>query len=175
MSHWESRKRRGPAFASSARLASVGGVLLTLLTGCGTTSVSPLIANKPGVVTGANKDGYAIVKSITFMRPPADVARILVCMQSDVDGVTGPPVQIDGAAKANGKAYATLQYSNYVAFALTVRGAEYRFDRLANAGLNGPSYELMASTWGTPENAYAALEGIADRVSGCASRTSSAL
>jgi len=128
-----------------------------------------VIANKPGVVTGANKDGYAIVKSITFSRQAADVTRVLVCMQSEVDGLTGTPVQIDGAAKANGKAYATLQYSNYVAFALTVRGSEYRFDRLTNAGLNGPSYELMGSTWGTPENAYAALEDIANRVSGCAS------
>lgn len=136
--------------------------------GCGTTTVSPLIANKPGVVAGANKDEYPIVKSITFTRPAANLDRVLVCMQSEVDGLAGAPVQIDGAAKANGRTYATLQYSNYVAFAMTVRGTEYRFDRLANAGLNGPSFELMASTWGTPENAYSALEAIADRVSRCA-------
>lgn len=140
----------------------------TMLAGCGTKTVSAGLAAKPGVVTGTGSDGYPVVTSITFQRTPADAARVVTCMQAEVDGITSPPVAIDGLAKATGKAYAALQFSNYVAFALTVDGAQYRFDRLTNAGLNGPAFALMASSYGTPENAYHVLEGIADRVSSCA-------
>jgi hypothetical protein len=93
-------------------------------------------------------------------------------MQAEVDGLSGSPVAIDGVAKASGKVYAPLQFSNYVAFAMSVRGSEYRFERLTNAGINGPAFELMASAYGTPENAYTALETIANRVSDCAANPS---
>ena len=152
------------------KLAVIGLGIVTVLVGCGTKTVSSALATKPGVVTvtGTGTDGYPVVKSITFKRPSADVSRVLACMQAEVDGITGNPVEIDGVARSSGKAYAALQFSNYVAFALTVRGSEYRFERLANAGLNGPAFELMASAYGSPENAYTALESIADRVSNCA-------
>jgi hypothetical protein len=156
------------------KLIAIGLGIATALAGCGTKTVSQELATKPGVVTGTGKDGYPVVKSITFKRPSAEVSRVLACMQAEVDGLTGNPVQIDGAVKSSGKAYASLQFSNYVAFAMTVRDTEYRFDRLANAGLNGPAFELMGSSYGTPENAYAALESIADRVSGCANKVSAA-
>ena len=157
------------------KLVAIGVVIAMALAGCGTKIVSQELATKPGVITATGKDGYPVVKSITFKRSSADISRVLACMQAEVDGITGNPVQIDGAVKSSGKAYASLQFSNYVAFAMTVRDTEYRFDRLANAGLNGPAFELMASSYGTPENAYAALESIADRVSGCAEKVNAAL
>lgn len=141
---------------------------LALMVGCSATTVSPAIASKPGVTTGFNGDGYAIVKSIVFQRPAADPSRLLKCVQTEVDGLTAPPVELDGSVKANGRAYAQLQYSNYVSYSLTVRGGKYTFDRLANAGTNGPAFELMGSSYGTPQNAYSALESLADRISGCA-------
>lgn len=156
------------------KLVAIGVGIATVLVGCGTKTVSSTLAAKPGIVTGSGKDGYPVVKSITFERPSANVSRVLACMQAEVDGITGDPVEIDGLARSSGKAYASLQFSNYVAFAMTVRGTEYRFDRLANADLNGPAFELMASAYGSPENAYAALESIADRVSDCAAKASKA-
>jgi len=101
------------------------GIIATVLVGCGTKIVSKALANKEGVVTGTGADGYPVVKSITFKRPKADVSRVLACMQVEVDGLTGTPVQIDGAVRSSGKAYASLQFSNYVAFAMTVRNHEY--------------------------------------------------
>jgi len=148
-------------------------ITLTLgaaLIGCGSKTVSPKIASLPGVVTGIGSDGYPVVKSMTFTRSAAPVSRVLACMQVEVDGLIGVPVEIDGAARANGKAYAQLQFSNYVAFSLNVRDSQYRFDRLYNAGISGPAYELMASAYGSPENAFTALSGIADRLSLCASQ-----
>ena len=157
------------------KLVTIGALICTAIAGCGTKTVSQELASKQGVITGTGKDGYPVVKSITFKRPKADVSRVLACMQAEVDGLTVTPVQIDGVVKSSGKAYASLQFSNYVAFAMTVRNNEYRFDRLTNAGLNGPAFELMASSYGTPENAYAALKSIADRVSECAAKVSAAL
>jgi hypothetical protein len=151
-------------------LKGIALVLLSLvgITGCGTKTVSTALQGKLGVTTGVGSDGYPVVKSIAFQRPSADASRVMKCMQAEVDGLNVPPVEIDGTVRASGKAYASLQFSNYVAFALTVRDSEYTFDRLSNAGLNGPAFELMASSYGSPENAYVALEGIADRVSHCA-------
>lgn len=143
-------------------------IALVLLTGCGTASVSPNLLRKEGVITGFNKDGHAVVKSIAFSRSAAASPRMLKCVQTEAEGLAAPPVELDGTVKANGKAYAQLQYSSYVGYVLTIRGDKYTFDRLTNAGTNGPAYELMASSWGTPENAYSTLEGIADRISGCA-------
>lgn len=151
------------------KIFAFGFFAVLSLSGCGTKTVSPEIAGKSGVVTGVGADGYPVVKSITFAKNPADVSRVLICMQSEVDGINITPVEIDGVAKVSGKAYAPLQFSNYVAFSMSVDGGEYRFDRLSDAGINGPAFELMASRYGTPENAYAALESIADRVSRCAS------
>lgn len=146
----------------------LGLVSLAILSGCGTTTVSPALRGKEGVTTGFNGQGYPVVKSIVFQRSAADPSRVLKCVQTEVDGLSGAPVELDGAVKAKGHAYASLQFSNYVAYALTIKGGQYTFDRLNHAGDNGPTYGLMASSHGSPENAYSALEGIADRVSGCA-------
>jgi hypothetical protein len=156
------------------KLTVIGLGIVVGLAGCGTKTVSPTLATKSGVVTGTGTDGYPIVKSITFKRPSAEVSRVLVCMEAEVDGLTSKPVEIDGMVRSSGKAYASLQFSNYVAFAMTVRGSEYRFERLSNAGINGPTSELMASAYGTPENAYIALESITDRVNNCAVQASKA-
>lgn len=144
-------------------------VLLTLvgITGCGTKTVSPALQGKQGVTTGVGPDGYPIVKSIVFQRAAAPTPRVMQCVQSEIDGLSAPPIELDGAVKAKGKAFAHLQFSNYVSFALTIRGGDYTFDRLNHAGESGPTFELMASSHGSPENAYRALESIADRVSDC--------
>lgn len=148
------------------------GITLVLLSvlglaGCGTTTVSPAIKGKEGVSTGFNSSGYPVVKSIVFQRPAADATRVLKCVQTEIDGLYGQPVELDGAVKAKGQTYASVGASYYVAYALTIQGGKYTFDRLNHAGENGPTYELMGSSHGSPENAYAALERITDRVSEC--------
>jgi hypothetical protein len=106
------------------KLVTIGVLFFSALAGCGIKTVSQELATKPGVITSTGDDGYPVVKSITFKRPSTDASRLIACMQAEVDGLTGNPVQIDGAVKSNGKAYVSLQCSNYVAFAMTVHGWE---------------------------------------------------
>lgn len=143
-------------------------VLSAALTGCGSKTVSPALAGLPGIVTDIGADGYPIVKSITFQRPVADSSRVLECMQVEVDGLISVPVEIDGAARARGHFYVSIPIDSYMAFTLSVRGGEYRFEHIATAWIKGPLYELKASAYYAPEKSYQALQSIADRVSACA-------
>lgn len=145
-------------------------MIAALLSGCGTTTVSPFLRGKDGVTIGVNPDGYPTVESVVFQRPAAPPAKVLVCMQTEIDDLKGQPVEVNGAVKAKGQTFASVGFSNYLTYALTVNGGRYTFDRLYHAGDNGPTYKLIASAHGRPENAYAALERTADLVSECASR-----
>lgn len=149
------------------KVIALSGVM-SLLTGCITTEVSPLIAGKPGVVTVLGENNTeSFIDSVEFRRPPVSGERALVCLSQNLDGIEATPVHDRGSYIASGKSsyyMKNLGGTNELRFTLAVRPEEasYRFSRL-----RGKTSGVSAHEMRNPEAAYAELEAIANRIDAC--------
>lgn len=141
------------------------------LVGCGTTQVSPALSGKPGVVTAIGADGYPVVKSITITRAlTAPPERAATCVAKSVDKPESAPiistdVQVSGLAAFRNDMEGFTRTFRYT-LARSNEGV-YVFDRLRYTGQGTVGIEVMASKYWSPENVYAELQSITDRVDRC--------
>lgn len=150
---------------------------LSLLVGCGTTTVSPSLAGKPGVSTTTNQQGYPIITSISFDRPTkSNTSTAFACLASSIDAPESAPVKIGESLSISGRGTFFSPPSNasfafrYTLTANTGQTTSYVFNRMHYVGANGAGLPIMASKWWTPDAAYAELEAITIRVDECLAR-----
>ncbi|VVQ16888.1 hypothetical protein PS914_05924 [Pseudomonas fluorescens] len=145
------------------------------LAGCGTTVVSPAIANKPGVKTAMGQDGYPILVSVHLTTPTKTTAESRSkCISSQLDDIEGAPIIVGSAVQASGKSsFYFARVGANEAFRYTVRvdgqsSSSYTFERLRYFGSGTQGGPIMASQYWSPEKLVEELETITDRIDACA-------
>ncbi len=150
-------------------------LISALLSGCGTTTVSPVIAGNPGVKTATGPSGYPVLTSVTFSRtgsakPDARSA----CIRSQVNDIEGSPVVTGSTVQVSAKTsfyFAAVGMSKAFRYSLTVQGdssSTYTFDRMRYINEGSQGGPLMASSYWSPEYVVQELESIADSIDSCA-------
>lgn len=153
---------------------TTSAVIFASLVGCGTTSVSPAISDKPGIQTGTGPDGYPILISLTLNKPtPAGAEARADCAKSQMNDIEGTPVITGTSVQASAKTsfyFAQVGMSKAFRYSLSISGENrsvYKFDRLRyidNGNQGGP---IMASKYWSPEYVVQELESIADNIDMC--------
>ena len=148
-------------------------VFTTALAGCGTTSISPAMTGKSGVKYGADRDGYPTMVEIVFARAtPYSESSARACIVRGVEQPVSAPtftagvwqVTANGAMHWDGGGVGSLPF-RYNLSLTPVNGTTYTFTRMfyANGGVASAS-PLMASSWWSPQHAYAAMQDVVGRI-----------
>lgn len=158
------------------RAAATATIFLSaVLSGCGTTTVSPAIADNPGVKTATGPNGYPVLTSIAFTRPSsAKPESRAACLRSQLNDIEGSPVVSGNTVQASAKGsfyFAVVGMSKAFRYSLTIRGdsnSTYVFDRLRYIDSGSQGGPLMASSYWSPEYVVKELEDITNRIDSCA-------
>ena len=148
----------------------------TVLTGCGTTSISPAMTGKPGVKYGADRDGYPTMVEIVFARStPFSESSAQTCIVRGVEQPLSAPtfsagvwqVTATGAMQWDGGGVRSLPF-RYNLSLTPANGTTFTFTRMfyASGGVASAN-PLMASSWWSPQHAYAAMEEVVGRIDEC--------
>ena len=152
--------KRFPVFALAA--------MTTVLAGCGTTSISPAMTGKSGVRYGTDRDGYPTITEVAFTRTTPFTERTAkTCIVRGVEQPVIAPtfsagvwqVTATGAMYWEGGGVSSLPF-RYNLSLTPANGTTYTFTRMVyvNGGVASAN-PLFASTWWSPQHAYAAMEG----------------
>lgn len=152
------------------RRVLLAGALLAL-SGCISNQVSPRLEGKPGITFGIHGDHIPTFESVEFLRMPTDYERTAACLARHAGGGNGQVVKIDDSVSMDGRSSFLLEsgpISQGFLFSLTIYPGQgrYLYERILwDTPRRTP---LFAEKSFSPENAYAEMEKIADRIWSCA-------
>ena len=147
----------------------MAGAMLAL-TGCISDQVSPLLMGKPGLTTGVHGGHIPTYNTVEFIRMPSDFERTSACLARNAGG-NGQVIKIDDSVSADGRAsYFWAEGPTNVGFlfSLTVYPGQGRYLYERILWDNPRRTPLFVEKSYNPENSYAEMEAIVDRIAACA-------
>ena len=148
------------------------GALITL-TGCISNQVSPLLEGNPGITFGIHGDHIPTFNAVEFIRMPTDLERTSACLARNAGGGNGQVVKLGDSVSMDGQStffWADGPRTQSFLFSLTAYPSQgrYLYERIQwDTPRRTP---LFAEKSFSPENAYAAMEEIVDRIVACAKK-----
>ena len=144
--------------------------LITLINGCASNNVAPVLLSNPNVKPVVGAQGYPVLDVIRFERhKPSTLEQASQCIKASVDGLEAAPILIAQNVQASGTSSfeppppSIGKPFRFTLTASTGTSTVFTFERIryTNAGPIGAIEGIGA------ENAYEVMRDIADRIERC--------